>query len=91
MIGVHVRRGDMLATPSAVPAAWYAPAVALLRAKLNAVGQSLSVRVWSDDPAWCAQTLDLGEPFEVAPRAPAMTDLGAVSYTHLTLPTTPYV
>lgn len=60
-LGVHVRRGDMMGKPMETPASWFALAVERL-----ALGSEASVVVWSDDPRWCHDRLDLGVPFEVA-------------------------
>ena len=78
VVGVHMRRGDMLSTPSAVPASWPAEALTKLRAELGGDAE-LPVRVWSDDPDWCCAELDLGTAFEVAPKGPAVEDLAALS------------
>jgi hypothetical protein len=78
-IGVHVRRGDMLRTRSAVPASWFALALKRLRAELGSTAEALPVRVWSDDLEWCRHRLDLDAHFEVASEAPAVEHLAAMS------------
>jgi hypothetical protein len=78
-IGVHVRRGDMLKTRSAVPASWFALALERLAAELGRGTETLPIRVWSDDLEWCRHRLDLNAPFEVASEAPAVEHLAAMS------------
>ena len=62
-LGIHVRRGDMVDKPSAVPVEWFRHATAFA---LAAVSSPLTIRVWSDDPDWCAANLDIGHDFEIA-------------------------
>lgn len=78
-IGIHVRRGDMLGTQSAVPAAWFGRALERLKCELG--GQlPLPVRLWSDDPEWCRRELDLGVPFEVTDEASPIEHLAALAH-----------
>ena len=56
LVGVHVRRTDMLTRGTVVPEEWFAEALARLEPRLLAA----RVRVWSDDPEWCRAELDLG-------------------------------
>lgn len=68
LVGVHVRRTDMLTRGTVVPEEWFAEALARLEPRLLAA----RVRVWSDDPEWCRAELDLGGPFEVADDGPPL-------------------
>ena len=79
VIGVHVRRGDMLVQRSATPAAWFREAVQRLRASLEDVWTHAHIRVWSDDPEWCEEALDLGSPFEVVQSGSPIQDLAGLS------------
>ena len=79
VIGVHIRRSDMLRTPSEVPTAWFRGALKRLRTELDNAGRAHPVVVWSDDPDWCRSELDLGIPFEIAPEASAVEHLAALS------------
>lgn len=62
-IGIHVRRGDMVDKPTAVPAEWFLAATAVA---LRSLSSAPDVRVWSDEPDWCAAHLDIGHDFAVA-------------------------
>src|SRR6266496_6717002 len=62
-IGIHVRRGDMADKPSAVPIEWFRHAAAFA---LRSISSRATIRVWSDEPDWCAANLDIGYDFEVA-------------------------
>jgi hypothetical protein len=73
VVGVHVRRGDMLLTPSALPAEWFGEALRGLRGRAEL--RTARVRVWSDDPAWCRAELDLGTSFDVAEGGDPIDDL----------------
>lgn len=77
-VGVHIRRGDMLATPTAVPPDWFARALDALRRGNHAL-ESCPVHVWSDDPEWCRTELDLGSPFDVMPAAAPVAHLAALA------------
>jgi hypothetical protein len=79
VIGVHIRRGDILRTPSEVPTVWFRGALERLRTELGNAGRAHPVVVWSDDPDWCRSELDLGMPFEIAPGASAVEHLAALS------------
>jgi Glycosyl transferase family 11 len=65
-IGVHVRRGDMLKTPMAVPGHWFEAALRKLRGSLDATTVGLSARIWSDDLEWCRDNLDIAAPDDFA-------------------------
>jgi hypothetical protein len=70
LVGIHVRRGDMLQTDSSISGNWFGAALAALQP-----GTKERVRVWSDDPEWCRTRLDLGVPFEIAANGPPVEHL----------------
>ena len=67
-VAVHVRRGDYVTNPAAASfhgtcsQEYYRAAVAVIQQRY-ADSQFL---VFSDDPAWCRDYLDLGQPFRLA-------------------------
>ena len=72
-LGIHVRRGDMIDKRWAVPPTWF-------RHALEVSGTTASrTCVWSDDPDWCREHLDLGFDFEVAPPGTPVEHLAALS------------
>ena len=72
-IGIHVRRGDMIDKPSAVPAEWFRHATAVA---LASISSPLKIRVFSDDPRWCRANLDIGHNFEIAGDDDVIQQLG---------------
>jgi hypothetical protein len=75
VLGVHIRRTDMLTRGTVVPEKWFSESLARLELDLS----NAPVRVWSDDPEWCRRELRLGVRFEVAPPAPPLSDLRDLS------------
>jgi hypothetical protein len=79
VIGVNVRRGDRVGHPTSTPSAWYPQALERVRAARGDAWAHAPVRVWSDDPTWCEQELDLGSPFEVVRGESALDDIAGLS------------
>ena len=61
-IAVHVRRGDYVGLGLALSPNWYTAAT---DEALELTGDA-EIRVFSDDPRWCEETLQLNAPFSVA-------------------------
>ncbi len=79
VIGVNVRRGDKVGHPISAPSAWFPQALERVRAARGDGWADAVVRVWSDDPGWCEQELDLGSPFEVVRGESALDDIAGLS------------
>ena len=75
-IAMHVRRGDMVAQQSSLDAGYYRVALdRLIRA--NDLPSSEEVTVFSDDPAWCKEHLEIRAQY--APAQSAANDLLSLS------------
>ena len=61
-IAVHVRRGDYVGLGLALPPSWYKAAT---DEALELTGDA-EIWVFSDDPRWCEETLQLSAPFSMA-------------------------
>jgi hypothetical protein len=77
VVGIHVRRGDMVDKTWAVPSAWFRHALEVSRTNAS------RACVWSDDPDWCGEHLDLGFDFEVARPGTPVEHLAALSHCRL--------
>jgi hypothetical protein len=75
VIRVHVRRGDYVALAKNADAAWYHRGVA----RAMELYPDHPVEVVSDDPQWCAATLDLPVPFSVRTGGSVLSDFHALA------------
>jgi hypothetical protein len=81
-VSVHVRRGDYADDPTTnrvhglLPPAYFRTALDEVARRMDAAPD---VHVFSDDPAWCREHLDLGAPFSVVDTGSARADLRTMS------------
>lgn len=74
-IAVHVRRGDYVGLGLALPLGWYTSAA---DEALNQLGDA-DICVYSDDPRWCEESLQLNAPFSVARPGTSLGDFIALA------------